>query len=545
MASLTPGILSKLLQNLDNPTSKVAGDHRSPLLQVIGIVPKDDVFDFDRKNKGFYLRVSDSVHSAYVSVAEADVDLILSDKIQLGQFIHVSRLDFGSPVPVLRGLKPVPKRRPCVGEPKDLISSDALVIRSNSRVDFSKKKKDVKGKESNTRRLSLVNVKTRDEPETRRLSLDYSSRKAWDRSPAPASKHRRSGSESNGGLSTKLVEPSSPICSTPVRLSRKASSVKELPLKPPILNLPPLRNKNVIGSEKLITKPIKKDLKPSFNSIPITSHLTKVPIGAITSSDSKISWDSVSPTIRHLGKDLIGRKNLGFSSAVHALEETSAIENILQCMSEFAEICELTETSKNPLERFLNFYQKLQTSAAIVNTLVDSKSTVGKPKGHGALWVQAAIETNLSKFTLFTMEQNYHIVLDNALDKIQMENRLPENKKSPKTHEQVTSRTRRVGPTVKKERVERSNGSSSGLKDTANLAEKLLLASRKWFLNYLEGSLNEGFKLTKGEESGVAVCLLGQLKRVNQWLDDSVIGDEKVENLRKKLYAFLLEHVQK
>lgn len=540
MASLTPGVLSKLLQNLDNPAAKIAGDHRSPLLQVIGIVPKDDVFDFDRKNKGFYLRVSDSVHSAYVSVPEADVDLILSDKIQLGQFIHVTRLDFASPVPVLRGLKPVPKRRPCVGDPKDLISSDSLVIRSSNRVDFSKKKEG-KVKESNTRRLSLVNVKIRDEPETRRLSLDYSSRKAWDRSPAPASKHRRAGSESNGGFASKLVEPSSPVCFTPVRSSKKASSVKELPQKPPNLNLPPLRNKNVIVSEKLI----KKDLKTSFDSIRVPNNLTKVPIGARISSDSKIPWDSVSPAIRELGKDLICRRNLGISSAVNALEETSAVENILQCMSEFAEICELAETSKNPLEQFLNFYEKLQTSASIVNALIDSKSTLGKPKGHASLWVQAAIETNLSKFSMFTMEENYHIVLENSSEKkIQVENRLPENKKSPKTHEPVTSKVRRVGPVVKKERVEWSNG-SSGLKETANLSEKLLLASKKWFLNYLENSLNKGFKLTKGEDSGVAICLLGQLKRVNKWLDDSVIGDQRVENLRKKLYAFLLEHVQK
>ncbi|KAI3821949.1 hypothetical protein L1987_09525 [Smallanthus sonchifolius] len=98
MASLAPGVLSKLLQNLDNPAVKVTDDHRSPILQVIGIVPRDDVFDSDRRNRGFYLRVSDSVHSAYVSVPVADVDLILSDKIQLGQFVHVTRLDSGSPV---------------------------------------------------------------------------------------------------------------------------------------------------------------------------------------------------------------------------------------------------------------------------------------------------------------------------------------------------------------------------------------------------------------------------------------------------------------
>ncbi|KAJ9558455.1 hypothetical protein OSB04_013069 [Centaurea solstitialis] len=551
MASLTPGVLSKLLQNLDNPTAKVAGDHRSPLLQVIGIVPKDDVFvfDFDRRNKGFYLRVSDSIHSAYVSVPEGDVDLILSDKIQLGQFVHVNRLDSGSPVPILVGVKPVPRRRPCVGDPKDLISSDSLLIRGSNRVDFAKKKKkEGKSKESSnngTRRLSLVNVKkVLDEPETRRLSLDYSARKSWDRSPAPAGKK----------------EPSSPVCSTPVRSARKASSVKDIILKPPNLNLAPLKNKNVIVSEKLISKPINKDLKTSFNCTPVPSHLTKVPISARTWSDSKISWDSVSPAIRELGKEVVCRRNLGFSSAVHALEETSATENILQCMSVFAEICELAENSTNPLvEQFLNFHQKLKTSAAVVNALIDSKLTVDNTKGNtrnSALWVQAALGTNLAKFTLFTMEENrktphsegnYHVVLEATSEKIQVENRLPETKRSPKTPEPVSSRLRRAAPPPTKketsERVEWSKG--NGLKETANLAEKLLLASRKWFLSYLEESLNKGFGLTKGEDSGAAVGLLGQLKRVNQWLDDSVRGDERVESLRKKLYGFLLDHVQK
>ena len=41
--------------------------------------------------------------------------------------------------------------------------------------------------------------------------------------------------------------------------------------------------------------------------------------------------------------------------------------------------------------------------------------------------------------------------------------------------------------------------------------------------------------------------LLRQLKRVNKWLDDSVVDgvgtDERIEGLRKKLYGFLLEHV--
>lgn len=130
------------------------------------------------------MRVSDSVHSAYVSVSDEDVELILSDKVQLGQFIHVTWLDSGSPVPVLRGIKPIPKRRPCVGDPKDLISSDFLNAKKVETKAKSKGKikKVVGNEQSNLRRLSFGNGKVGGGMESRRLSLD-SARKGWDSSP--------------------------------------------------------------------------------------------------------------------------------------------------------------------------------------------------------------------------------------------------------------------------------------------------------------------------------------------------------------------------
>nr|DAD28960.1 TPA_asm: hypothetical protein HUJ06_030428 [Nelumbo nucifera] len=68
MVSLTPGVLLKLLQHTSNKEVKVVGEHRSALLQ-------------------------------------------------LGQFVHIARLDSGSPVLVLRGVKFVPKRllKPSIG----------------------------------------------------------------------------------------------------------------------------------------------------------------------------------------------------------------------------------------------------------------------------------------------------------------------------------------------------------------------------------------------------------------------------------------------
>ncbi|GKD06864.1 hypothetical protein Tco_1186549, partial [Tanacetum coccineum] len=51
MASLAPDVLSKRVQNINNPNVKIAGDHRSPLLKVIGIVRKDDVFALNKKDE--------------------------------------------------------------------------------------------------------------------------------------------------------------------------------------------------------------------------------------------------------------------------------------------------------------------------------------------------------------------------------------------------------------------------------------------------------------------------------------------------------------
>ena len=42
-------------------------------------------------------------------------DLLMSNKIQLGQFIYVDKLEPGSPVPVVKGAKPLPGRHPLVG----------------------------------------------------------------------------------------------------------------------------------------------------------------------------------------------------------------------------------------------------------------------------------------------------------------------------------------------------------------------------------------------------------------------------------------------
>ena len=120
MAALAPGILLKLLNGMNTGT-KPTSEHRSSLLQVTDIVPAE----LDEKNlwpkHGFYIKVSDSSHSIYVSLPSDQDDVVLSNKMQLGQFIYVDRLEPGSPVPVVKGAKPLPGRHPLVGTPEPLL----------------------------------------------------------------------------------------------------------------------------------------------------------------------------------------------------------------------------------------------------------------------------------------------------------------------------------------------------------------------------------------------------------------------------------------
>nr|XP_043623677.1 uncharacterized protein LOC122595390 [Erigeron canadensis] len=120
MTTLKAGVLLKLINGMTSGT-KPTNEHRSSLLQVIDIVPIDlDDKDLWPKH-GFYVKLSDSSHSVYVTLPFEKDDLVLSNKLQLGQFVYVEKLDPGLPVPVVRGVKPIPGRHPFVGTPEPLL----------------------------------------------------------------------------------------------------------------------------------------------------------------------------------------------------------------------------------------------------------------------------------------------------------------------------------------------------------------------------------------------------------------------------------------
>lgn len=100
-----------------------------------------------------------------------------------------------------------------------------------------------------------------------------------------------------------------------------------------------------------------------------------------------------------------------------------------------------------------------------------------------------------------------------------------------------------------------------GMMDIKDLRENLSNETQSWFLKFLEGALDAGFRVEKkGKESmgrrvepdnHIAVTL-SQLKQAKEWLDKVKTNfsleknglDETVERLKKKVYACLLVHVE-
>nr|GFA02224.1 CTP synthase [Tanacetum cinerariifolium] len=78
--------------------------------------------------------------ATYVPLDDEKVDLILSDKIQLGQYVHVDRLESATRVLILHGVRPVSGgRHPCVGTPQDIVATRSLGFLNNGSSSNSSK----------------------------------------------------------------------------------------------------------------------------------------------------------------------------------------------------------------------------------------------------------------------------------------------------------------------------------------------------------------------------------------------------------------------
>lgn len=198
-----------------------------------------------------------------------------------------------------------------------------------------------------------------------------------------------------------------------------------------------------------------------------------------------------------------------------------------------------------------------------------------------ASWVQAALATNLSSFSVYSKElastsvpssnssQNQKIASTNQ-PMLVLEN----STKNAATKPQVQGKVRQIiGLKLSTPGTPRRVGDGSavsqkqqcqpppewdrgsGLDEAVDLAEKLRLQSQDWFLGFVERFLDADVDSSSAlSDNGQIAGMLTQLKSVNDWLDDissnkdeaenPYVSAETIDRLRKKIYEYLLTHVE-
>lgn len=734
MANLVPGVLLKLLQHM-NTDVKVGGEHRSSLLQVVSIVPAlsgGEIFS----NQGFYLKVSDSSHATYVSLPDEHDDLILSDKIQLGQFVHVERLESASPVPILRGVRPVPGRHPCVGTPEDIVATHSLGFlsnNSNNNVNSSPGRKSLDRVKSEPKILSNDQTRGKDnannnKPKQLRLSgigkednkvdkktptlvksksqlskltlnivdkkdsllrLKPSNSRSIPSSPTsfyslPTSFEKFSSSvkqqakikglERLEKATTKLAsgEKGSPISGSSPRVNKtmSGSSVKNfvqgIGLGPKALRKswegkmdvknresPRLRVPNVdlkhearstsvprkSISERVPSKEENKSIstksskeennvraptsKTSISGDPantekpnkqrssvgkklsvegagqgLPGNLVKVNINSRSLTDGNVSWGSLPSSLAKLGKEVVKNRDAAKIAAIEAMQEASAAETLLRCLSTYSELSLAKEENPQPaVEKFLTLHASLKCVRLTMDVL--SKTTVAGSsdqeenipeeaqrvasdrRKQGEVWVQAALATDLSSFTVYARKgsmNSFANIPTSPTPKLTPETKLLVLENSSKiAGSKTVAKPRHLGvkvtPGSQRRNAESTNLSNKqksppppppppppiewirggGIDEAVYLAEMLRMESQDWFLQFVEKFLDSDVDRSPLSDNEQIAGMLSQLKSVNDWLDEigsskdeeaPDVSTETIDRIRKKIYEYLLTHVE-
>ncbi|XP_008790586.1 uncharacterized protein LOC103707751 isoform X2 [Phoenix dactylifera] len=676
MASLVPGVLLKLLQHM-NTDVKVAGEHRSSLLQVVSIVPAlagSDLFS----NRGFYLKVSDSSHAAYVSLPDEHDDLILSDKIQLGQFIYVVRLEAASPVPILKGVRPVPGRHPCVGKPKDIVAASSLCFLSTEKPRLSngskndanlssEKEKNRLGKQNGTIRTEEVEKKKALLSKSSSGLLKQAVNGKVEKKDANCMKSRSMNPKSMPSSPTSVyslpasfekfsddlkqqakVKGLEKRASSGLSLSERAASVlkvatasRKLAVGNSTGNLVPgiesnpralrrswegnveTKGRNCSNSkagklemktEARSTSVSQKKMPSNDKSLAKEDNKVQTPVKKGTANaasddldnkrwaDGSVSWASLPSSLTKLGKEVLKYRDAAQLAAVEAMQEASAAESLIRCLSMYAELtCTAKEDNPQPaVEQFLDLYGSLSRASLVAESLV--KTAVTSPdQSHGSdhiplealkisadkrrrasSWVRAALATDLSTFSLYHHKPHLPplpataaavaVVLDVPSKTAAASSRpspaaSPTGSSSAKLSPAATPRGKARGAAAPPSLpTEWARG--GGLGEGAELARALREEARGWFVGFAERFLDADVAAPGPSDREQVAGMLSQLKRVNDWLDgngrrgegeeaEATVADgedgcrkgegvraETVERLRKKIYEHLLAHVE-
>lgn len=531
MATLAPGVLLKLLDGM-NSGLKPTNEHRSSLLQVTDIVPAD----LDEKNlwpkHGFYVKVSDSSHSIYVSLPFEQDDLVLSNKMQLGQFIYVDKLEPGSPVPVVKGAKPIPGRHPFVGTPEPLMGLREKGERSEQKpISFNSAPRRGSWGTGDSVSISVSNSSPKG-----RLDFDQCSTPVKERtnsgrfggiffpsSPLIRGRVLKDGSSNGGsairssfggGLLSKMVDSkgdsSSPAL---VRKSCVTPSMSKFPRSKSVCDREPRipRSPYNTSEKKCVTPPPNLrnaraaaslnmgggDAQNSSNSRAVILHPESQ-----SGSDNKSLAMNLPGKLCMLGKEAMQQRETAQKAALQALRDASATENLVRSLKMFSN---LSKTAKSDapaacFDQFLDFHTQIVQAVAEMVSIQAATTTATEmaqtPKTKGPEEDSSSI---LSELPHNSLDPKSSSKRRNALYKsIAVFPERSEQKTILGKHLRSSSCVKAVPTPTSENDENKKSATCCSLGNTIKLGKQIETEAGNWFMEFLERALETGLKKTKG-----------------------------------------------
>ncbi|KAK9287259.1 hypothetical protein L1049_015672 [Liquidambar formosana] len=616
MASLSSGVLVKLLEDMGLEDETASDDRKPVLLQIRSIIPvlaEGNLWP----NQGFYLKVSDSSHAIYVSLPHDQDDMILSNKLQLGQFISVQKLEAAYPVPILRGVTPVPGRRPCMGNPENLVAATTLKNDAgiNESISSVEEKKTTKKK---IRSVSASRAHPNEQTGSRRGLNSLPKRWDAERKSSPHDILKEIQKISSGfvgegiGNSDILKSFSS---STAMRRSWNGveiTKVKEMISDSSVVkheNKPIARTSGACVSpihsarydscddipssktrKKYVGLAVKSAKTPKLSTLSESGKTCETLKPAVTCSsandrkgaETNISWDSAPPTLVELGKEVLRHRDVALLAAVEALQEASAAERLIRCLSTYSDQFQSSDKGENlqpSVDKFLDLQDDLDQTRLIVQSLTkisplrptdtDSKTTGSiqevleiafERKKNATSWIKAAVSSDLSPFSA----PSEHTTASTEATTTVTKSSTITNGSKPKgicnVKQQRKNDEIQVGLVAEKDDNPQDWVKGSALCAATELGNSLQCECRKWFLGYVENYLDgvQSKTISMESDSQIAATMMYQFKRVNDWLDmivskngskdSSTLEDSDIEacgRVKEKIYGVLLNHVEK
>ncbi|GAV82208.1 DUF936 domain-containing protein, partial [Cephalotus follicularis] len=547
------------IENTRNPIFclngvKPTSEHRSSLLQVTDIVPAD----LDEKNlwpkNGFYIKVSDSSHSIYVSLPHEQDDFVLSNRMQLGQFIYVDRLEPGSPVPVVKGAKPLPGRHPLVGTPEPLMG----LREKGAKHHNSKAEGHRRGSwgQTGTDGVSSPLV-------LKPVPLDFDQCKTPVKrimSPMIRGRVVKDGSASGGvrcsfggGLLAKMVDTKG---ETPALLRKScvATSASKFPRSRSVSEREPRISISLFNSSerKSATPPrssrntrtvvslnVNADAQNKFNS-----RVNSQPESQSGNAPSDNSTSMNLPgKLGILSKEAVQQRETAQKIALQALRDATAIETLVRSLKMFSNLSKSARSDAPAacFDRFLEFHQQIvQAVTDIVSIQAAASAT------------EMAQNPKAEVKNKHTEEESpiLHEILHNSMDQCP-NSELNSSKRRTPLYKSVAVFPDRSGQKTNFVKLLRSNANtkmsserkgstplgklhfeaigdhdenkkpvSCGISYTIKLGKQIETEAGNWFMDFLEKSLENGMKKSR-DTSNVDVKKVPQslLLKVINWVE--------------------------